>query len=166
MRCPHCSLLFTRPIPPAIPANALATCLGSVVILAGFLICGGCLYLGKLLPPLTTASTHVQQSEDDKLKAADQKPKEEAAKPDEQAEREKEDKRRMDQQEAKRKAEEKKTEDHAAAYLRYAKKLVNEGQTDKAKERLQEIVHDLPNTEAAKEARQLLETLTRESGRY
>jgi hypothetical protein len=56
-------------------------------------------------------------------------------------------------------AEAEKTEKKAASYLKYAKKLIREGQTEKAKERLMEIIRDFPTTEAAKESKTLLESL-------
>jgi hypothetical protein len=163
MRCHHCALPFTRPIAPGIhvPTGcALTGCFGTVVLFGAFLIGAVRIYVGRGLPPSpTTASTRPQQSEDRKPKDAEQQHKDDAAERARRAEQEKEEKRRKDQQEARRKAEEKKAEERAAAYLQYAKKLIDRGETEKAQERLQEIVRDLPHTEAAKEARQLLQTL-------
>jgi TolA-binding protein len=44
----------------------------------------------------------------------------------------------------------------ANALLSYAKKLLERGEGDMARERLQEIVKGYPDTEAAKEAKKLL----------
>jgi hypothetical protein len=168
MRCHHCGLLFTLPAPPGLSFSAVGAGFGVVGLLAAFLLCGGCLYLGGLLPRSSTTSTHLQQAEDDKPKATTHQQKEDAAKLAKQAEqerkeeerREREEAKRRDMEEAKRKAEDKKAEERAGAYLRYAKKMADNGQTDKAKERLQDILRDMPKTEAAKEARLLLEKLT------
>jgi hypothetical protein len=67
--------------------------------------------------------------------------------------------RKKAQEEARKEAAQKKVEERAASYLRYAKKLIGRGMEERAKERLQEIVKDLPDTKAAKEAKQLLHTL-------
>jgi hypothetical protein len=64
--------------------------------------------------------------------------------------------RKQAQEEARKEAVQKKAEERAASYLRYAKKLIDRDMDEKAKERLQEIVKDMPDTEAAKEAKQLL----------
>jgi hypothetical protein len=48
-------------------------------------------------------------------------------------------------------------EDKAVYYLTYAKRLVADGNVDKAKVRLQEIVEKFPGTKAATEAKQLLD---------
>jgi hypothetical protein len=81
-------------------------------------------------------------------KEANQKAKEEA-------------KRKADEQKAeeRQKAEEEKAEMKAAANLRFAKKLISENQLEKAKERLKEIIREFPNTEAAKESRDILDRL-------
>ena len=51
------------------------------------------------------------------------------------------------------------TEQRAGSYLDYAKKLAASRMFAKAKERLQEIVRDFPDTKAAAEAKELLEKL-------
>jgi flagellar biosynthesis GTPase FlhF len=58
---------------------------------------------------------------------------------------------------AEKRAKQKKDEDRAVANLNYAKKLVENGDLEKAKERLSWIVKEFPDTEAAKEAKQFLE---------
>jgi len=45
----------------------------------------------------------------------------------------------------------------AASKLSLAKQLADDGNTDKAKQRFQEIIKNYPNTKAAKEAKQLLD---------
>jgi hypothetical protein len=52
-----------------------------------------------------------------------------------------------------------KDEEYAAAQVRYAKKLIDQGDPKTAKERLQKIVKDYPDTKAAPEARELLDKL-------
>jgi TolA-binding protein len=47
----------------------------------------------------------------------------------------------------------------AATKLKFAKILASDGKTAKAKERLAEIIKKFPETEAAKEAKQLLKKL-------
>jgi hypothetical protein len=72
-----------------------------------------------------------------------------------------EEKRKLEAERAaeRQRAEADKAEMKAASYLKYAKKLIREGQTEKAKERLMEIIRDFPTTEAAKESKTLLESL-------
>lgn len=52
-----------------------------------------------------------------------------------------------------------KNEERAASFLKFAKKLVDDGMAEKAKERLREIVEKFPGTKAATEAMGLLEKL-------
>jgi hypothetical protein len=54
-----------------------------------------------------------------------------------------------------------KAEQSAGANLKYAKKLLTLGETEKAKERLREIVREYPGTQAAKEAGDALESIGR-----
>jgi hypothetical protein len=68
-------------------------------------------------------------------------------------------KMRKAQEEAERKVKQQKAERLAANALRFAKKLADTGMAEKAKGRLREIIKDHPNTEAAKEAKQLLDKL-------
>jgi hypothetical protein len=49
----------------------------------------------------------------------------------------------------------------AASLLNYAKKLLERGDAEKARERLQEIAKVYPDTEAAKEAKKLLEEMSK-----
>jgi hypothetical protein len=58
---------------------------------------------------------------------------------------------------AKRTAE--KDEEYAAAQVRYAKKLIDGGDPKTAKERLQKVLKEYPDTKAAPEARELLDKL-------
>jgi hypothetical protein len=69
--------------------------------------------------------------------------------------KEREEVRKKEEAEAKKKAEQQK----AAAYLAYAKKLVDRGDFTKAKERLAEIVKDFPDTAAGSEAKELKDLL-------
>jgi hypothetical protein len=52
-----------------------------------------------------------------------------------------------------------KDEDRASSYLKFARKLADSDMTDKARERLREIVEKFPATKAAAEAKELLEKL-------
>lgn len=52
-----------------------------------------------------------------------------------------------------------KTEKAAASKLEFARSLLKDGKTDRAKQRLQEIVTQYPNTKAAEEAKKELEKL-------
>ncbi len=51
------------------------------------------------------------------------------------------------------------SEKSAASKLKFAKQLAEDGRTEKARERYQEIIKDYPKTKAAREARQLLNKL-------
>jgi hypothetical protein len=51
-------------------------------------------------------------------------------------------------------------EELASERLKYAKKLIDRGEADVAKERLQKIVKEFPNTKAAAEAKALLEKMS------
>jgi hypothetical protein len=50
-------------------------------------------------------------------------------------------------------------EQYAAAQVRYAKKLIDQGDTNTAKERLQKVLKEYPDTKAAPEAQDLLDKL-------
>jgi transglutaminase-like putative cysteine protease len=54
-----------------------------------------------------------------------------------------------------------KTEERAAANLRYARKLLANEETDKGLQRLRDILKEFPGTQAAGEARELLDKLSR-----
>jgi hypothetical protein len=73
----------------------------------------------------------------------------------EEAKRQKEAKK----QEEKRRKEAEKQEEFAQARLKYARKLIADDQTEEARERLQKIIKELPDTKAATEARELLKQL-------
>ena len=50
-------------------------------------------------------------------------------------------------------------DERAEAYLKYARKLLDQGMTDRAKERLKEVVEKFPTTKSGEEAKKLLEKL-------
>lgn len=54
----------------------------------------------------------------------------------------------------------------AEVHLKYAKKLIAQGMSEKAKARLKEIVEKFPLSKTREEARKLLETLDKEAGSY
>jgi S1-C subfamily serine protease len=56
---------------------------------------------------------------------------------------------------------EQKAESEAARKLKLAQQLADAGKTEKAKERCQDIIKDYPKTEAAKQAEQLIQKLTK-----
>jgi hypothetical protein len=69
----------------------------------------------------------------------------------------KEQDRREVRREAVRRNQEQREAGRAVALLNYAKKLLERGETEKAKERLAEIVKEYPNTDSGREAKKLLE---------
>jgi hypothetical protein len=66
--------------------------------------------------------------------------------------------------EAKPAEKEKKDDARAEAYLKYAKKLLDQGMIEKAKERLKEIVERFPESKAGEEAKKSLEKLAKDAG--
>jgi hypothetical protein len=66
---------------------------------------------------------------------------------------------RAEREEKQRKETLARLEKKAQPYLRYAKKLISEGMTEKAKERLDEIIRDFSGTPSAEEAKSLRKTL-------
>ena len=66
-----------------------------------------------------------------------------------------------EQEEIRRKEEIARLDKKATPFLRYAKKLIDEGMLAKAKDRLEEIIRDYPGTPAADEAKRLREKLAK-----
>jgi hypothetical protein len=56
-----------------------------------------------------------------------------------------------------------KVDERAEPHLKFAKKLIEKGMTEKARERLREIIRDFPLSKTTEDARKLLEKLDKEA---
>jgi hypothetical protein len=73
--------------------------------------------------------------------------------------RERAEREKAERDERRRKEEIARLDQKATPHLRYAKKLIDQGMSEKAKGRLEEIIRDFPGTSSAEAAKQLLKDL-------
>jgi hypothetical protein len=145
------------PVPPwGLPMHRRLSSLATLLFCTAFVACGG----GNTQPgqPAAAPPSAQEAAAGDELKrraeaearaAKDRAEKEAAA-------RAAEAERKRDAATAKQRERD---EEYAAAQVRYAKKLIAEGDTVTAKDRLQKVVKEYSDTKAAPEARELLERL-------